>query len=114
MSGWVGGWMLREVWVVGEGNTAALQQLIFPAVRTDSSTTAPAVQLFAFLCDCLFFTHHFYYPAQPVGGFTLGGLLDKVMSWSQVSSRLSPALVFMLIAHSLECGGRFFCIIYPV
>ena len=32
--------------------------------------------------------HHFYFPAQLVGGFTLSDLMDK--PWSQVSSLLPP------------------------
>ena len=35
-----------------------------------------------------FSNHHFHFPAQLEGGFTLGDLLDK--PWSQVSSLLSP------------------------
>ena len=36
------------------------------------------------------FDHHFYFPAQLVGGFTLSDLLDK--PWSQVSSLLPPGI----------------------
>ena len=45
-----------------------------------------AVYLYLFrVCFC---NHHFYFPAQLVGGFTLSDLLDK--PWSQVSSLLPP------------------------
>ena len=37
-----------------------------------------------------FFHHHFYFPAQLVGGFTLSDLLDK--PWSQVSPPLPPGI----------------------
>ena len=40
----------------------------------------------------LFFGHHFYFPAQLVGGFTLSDLLDNL--WSQVSSLLPPVRAF--------------------
>ena len=42
-------------------------------------------QLFTFF---FFFEHHFYFPAQLVGRFTLSDLVDK--TWSQVPSLLLP------------------------
>ena len=36
----------------------------------------------------IFFSYHFYFPAQLVGGFTLSDLVDK--PWSQASSLLPP------------------------
>ena len=45
----------------------------------------PVHMFFSFI---YFFYHHFYFPAQLGGGFTLRDLLDK--PWSQVSSLLPP------------------------
>ena len=39
----------------------------------------------------LFFGHQFYFPPQLVGGFTLGGILDK-----PESSRAWPQMPFLL------------------
>ena len=44
--------------------------------------------------------HHFYFPAQFVGGFDLSDLLDK--PWSQVSSLLPPGRAFVFIAHRVQ------------
>ena len=43
-----------------------------------------------------FFNHHFYFPAQLVGGFTLSDLLDK--PWSQVSS-LPPGTCLQFLSR---------------
>ena len=43
-------------------------------------------QISVFFLKFYFFHHHFYFPAQLVGGFTLSDLQDK--PWSQVSSLL--------------------------
>ena len=64
-------------------------------------------QLFLFFF-LFFFNHHFYFPAQLVGGFTLSDLLDK--PWSQVSSLLPPGtcLQFLLrIGFSIPTARRF-------
>ena len=47
-----------------------------------------------------FFSHHFCFPAQLVGGFPLSDLLDK--PWSQVSSLLPPVRAFIFIAHRVH------------
>ena len=48
-----------------------------------------------------YFDHHFYFPAQLVGGFTLSDLLDK--SWSQVSSLFPPRYVpSIFVAHRVQ------------
>ena len=44
-----------------------------------------------------FFYRHFYFPAQLVGGFTLGDLLDK--PWSQVSSILPPGTCLQFLSR---------------
>ena len=52
-------------------------------------------------CFVLFFIHHFCFPAQLEGGFTLSKLLDK--PWSQVSSLLAPRYVpSIFIAHRVQ------------
>ena len=48
-------------------------------------------------CFFLFFYHHFYFPAQLVGSFTLSDLLDK--PWSQVSSLLPPGTCLQFLSH---------------
>ena len=49
----------------------------------------------------IFFSHNFYFPAQLVGGFTLGDLLDK--AWSQLSSLSPPRYVpSIFIAHRVH------------
>ena len=54
------------------------------------------------------FDHHFYFPAQLVGGFTLSDLLDK--PWSQVSPLLSPGTCLQFlscIGFSIPTARRF-------
>ena len=41
--------------------------------------------------------HHFYFPAQLVGGVTLSDLLDK--PWSQVSSLLPPGTCLQFLSR---------------
>ena len=56
----------------------------------------------------LFFYHHFYFPAQLVGGFTLSDLLGK--PWSQVSSLLPPGTCLQLLSRigfSIATARRF-------
>ena len=43
------------------------------------------------------YNHHFYFPAQLVGGFTLSELLDK--PWSQVSSRITPGMCLQFLSR---------------
>ena len=47
-----------------------------------------------FFPDHFFLNHHFYFPAQLVGGFTLSDLLDK--PWSRVLSLFPPGTAFIL------------------
>ena len=57
---------------------------------------------------CFFFNHHFYFPAQLVGGFTLNDLLDK--PWSQVSSNLPPGTCLQFLSRigfSIATARRF-------
>ena len=54
------------------------------------------------------FSHHFYFPAQLVGGFTLSDLLDK--PWSQVSSLLPPGTCLLFLSRiglSIPAARRF-------
>ena len=48
----------------------------------------PAAVSVSFFFLVVVVDHHFYFPAQLVGGFTLSDLMDK--PWSQVSSLLPP------------------------
>ena len=48
-------------------------------------------------CFFLFFYHHFYFPAQLVGSFTLSDLLDK--PWSQASSLLPPGTFLLFLSR---------------
>ena len=54
----------------------------------------PAVVLTFFYFS---FNHHFYCPAQLVGGFTLSDLLDKL--WSQVSSLPPPGTCIQFLSR---------------
>ena len=63
-------------------------------------------------CFVLFFVfvfdHHFYFPAQLVGGFTLSDLLDK--PWPQVSSLLPPGTCLQFLSRtgfSIPTARRF-------
>ena len=58
----------------------------------------------------LFFVyfHHFYFPSQLVGGFTLSDLLDR--PWSQVSSLLPPGTCLQFVSRigfSIPTASRF-------
>ena len=57
-------------------------------VGTRITTKPPGTPAVVFLNKLNLYFHHFYFPAQLVGGFTLGDLLD--LPRSQVSSRLPP------------------------
>ena len=59
----------------------------------------PAVVLTLFYFS---FNHHFYCPAQLVGGFTLSDLLDK--PWSQVSCLLPLGTCLHVKLNSERCN----------
>ena len=56
----------------------------------------------------MYIDHHFYFPAQLVGGFALSDLLDK--PWSQVSSLLPPGTCLQFLSRigvSIPTARRF-------
>ena len=67
-----------------------------------------ATSTYCFFAFFLKFFHHFYFPAQLVGGFTLSDLLDR--PWSQVSSLLPPGTCLQFLSRigfSIPTARRF-------
>ena len=77
--------------------------------RENAKSTARLLKIvISYVSFLFFFSHHFFFPAQLVGGFTLSDLLDK--PWSQVSSLLPPdtCLQFLSrIGFSIPTARRF-------
>ena len=80
--------MLTTVLVVG---------VLWLYARSEESvrSSRPCFKTMFFVLFCFF--HHFYFPAQFVGGFTLSDLPDK--PWSQVSSLLPPGTCLQFLSH---------------
>ena len=55
------------------------------------------IRYFSFFLLSFLLNHHFHFPAQLVGGFTLRDLLDK--SWQQVSSLLRPGTCLQFLSR---------------
>ena len=91
--------MLTTVLVVG---------VLWLYARSEESvrSSRPCFKTMFFVLFCFF--HHFYFPAQFVGGFTLSDLPDK--PWSQVSSLLPPGTCLQFLSRigfSISTSRRF-------
>ena len=84
------------------------EKVLVPLSRSTCRNYCTATGTSALLLFLFCFNHHFHFPAQLVGGFTLSDLLDK--PWSQVSSLLPPGTCLQFLSRigfSIPTARRF-------